>query len=162
MDLSSFYDLEKLTPTKATVTMRFNLSEPQKENQVIKIGTRVSSNSNVFFETLNDIYVQPGAEYVDGVFECTVEGSIGNNFTPGQINMLVDPLSWIASVANIDKSEGGSDIEDEESYRNRIHEAPEGFSTAGPEGAYKFFAKKYSSLIKDIAGSSPSAGVVNI
>lgn len=160
--LGAFYNLEKLEATKATVTMRFNLSEPQQVNQVIKSGTRVSSTNNVFFQTLNDIDVQPGVQYVESLFECTVDGSIGNNFTPGQINILVDPLPWISSVVNIDKSQGGSDIEDEESFRQRIHEAPEGFSTAGPEGAYKFFAKRYSSAVKDIAVSSPSPGVVEI
>lgn len=160
--LGAFYNLEKLEATKATVTMRFNLSEPQQVNQVIKSGTRVSSTNNVFFQTLNDIDVQPGVQYVESLFECTVDGSIGNNFTPGQINILVDPLPWISSVVNIDKSQGGSDIEDEESFRQRIHEAPEGFSTAGPEGAYKFFAKRYNSAVKDIAVSSPSPGVVEI
>ena len=55
------------------------------------------------------------------------------------------------------------DKEKDESYRERVHLAPEGFSVAGPEGAYIYHAMAYSSLISDIKVSSvKGSGVVDI
>lgn len=50
-------------------------------------------------------------------------------------------------------------LEDDASYRARIQLAPEGFSTAGPIGAYKFHAIS-AAQVKDASITSPSAGQV--
>lgn len=160
--LGAFYDLPRLSSSKAIVTMRFFLSQAQSTDQIIPSGTRVSTANNIYFEVSKDIEVPAGSTQIDIAFECIQSGTIGNNLTPGQINILVDPLPWIQSVSNIDVSQGGADIETDDNFRERIHEAPEGFSTAGPEGAYLFFAKKYSSLLQDIAVDSLNPGEVDI
>ena len=59
-------------------------------------------------------------------------------------------------------TEGGADVESDDSYRERIHEAPEQFSTAGPTGAYVYFAKKASALIGDVSVENGGPGVVLI
>ncbi len=56
----------------------------------------------------------------------------------GQINELVDPIPFVSRVENISTSYGGSDIENDDKFRARIQIAPEHFSVAGPEGAYRF------------------------
>jgi len=144
------------------VSVKFILSEAQSVIQIIPQGTRVSPSNTIYFETTKDIEVAVGATDVIIVMNCTESGTIGNDFIPGQINILSDPLPWIQSVINIDKSQGGIDSEDDESLRERIWLAPESFTTAGPEGAYEFFAKKYSSLITDVKVISPTAGNVNV
>lgn len=156
------HDIPRAEAQKATVTMKYILSAPQPTTQYIPAGTRVSPGNNIYFETTSMIEVPGGATEVTAVNQCTVAGTIGNDFTPGQINILVDPIPWIASVTNIDTSQGGVDEEDDESYRERINLAPEGYSTAGPELGYVFFAKKYSQLIEDVKVFSPSPGVVDI
>lgn len=164
-NLGAFQDTERLQADYATVTQQFNLSAPQTVIQTIPKGTRVSANDNnngIYFATTEDIQVPIGNTSITTVIQCTTAGTIGNNFTPGQLNVLSDPLPWISSVTNIDISQGGSGIEDNDNYRERIHEAPEGFSVAGPEGAYLFFAKKYSSNILDIKPSSPSPGTIDM
>ncbi|KZN57480.1 baseplate assembly protein [Pseudoalteromonas luteoviolacea CPMOR-1] len=45
--------------------------------------------------------------------------------------------------------------EDNERYRERIQLALEGFSTAGPIGAYVFHAMRVSSFVKDVAVDAP-------
>ena len=47
-------------------------------------------------------------------------------------------------------------------YRFRIQLSLEGFSTAGPTGAYEFFALSADPAVKDAAASSPSGGNVSV
>lgn len=163
INLGAFQDVEKNEETYATVTEQFNLSASQADIQTIHKGTRLSpSNNGIFFETIEAIEVPAGSLSITATIQCTTAGTVGNDFTPGQINILVDPLPWIASVSNIDTSQGGADIESEDNYRERIHEAPEGFSVAGPRGAYEYFAKSYNQSISDVKVSSPSPGTVDV
>lgn len=152
----------RLEPGKATVTEKFVLSEPQSLIKTIPIGTRVSPGDRIYFESTENIDIPAGATEITLNMQCTQEGVIGNGFIPGQINILVDPLPWIESVANIDTSQGGSDLEEDDSFRERIWLSPESFSTAGPSGAYEYFAKQYNSGILDVSVDSPSPGVVDI
>ena len=72
-------------------------------------------------------------------------------------------LVSICSIStNTTTSDGGADEEDDDAYRERIHESPERFSTAGPTGAYEYWAKSANSSIIDVTVYSPSAGVVEI
>ena len=66
------------------------------------------------------------------------------------------------SITNTTATEGGADIESDDSLRERIHEAPEKFSVAGSQGAYIFHAKTASALVSDVAVVSPIPGVVNV
>lgn len=125
-------------------------------------GTRVSPGNEIYFATKENTVIPAGATFVDVLTECTQPGTIGNDFTPGQINILVDPLPYNATVENIETSGGGVEEESEENYKNRIHLAPEGFSTAGPEGAYEYFVRQYSPLVADVKVTSPSDGVIDI
>ena len=53
--------------------------------------------------------------------ECTAQGIEGNNFLPGQINILVDPLPYVESVANTTTTAGGTDLEDDPGYPESCH-----------------------------------------
>ena len=94
--------------------------------------------------------------------ECTVSGEIGNGFLPGQINRIVDPFPLFQSVMNVTESQGGADLEDTEIYRERIRQSNEGYSTAGPYEAYKYWAKMASPAIIDVEPMSPVPGVVQL
>lgn len=154
--------VERLQPQSATVTEKFTLSAAQETIQIIPKGTRVSSSNGIYFITLKDVEIPVGATDIQIIMQCITTGTIGNEFIPGQINILVDPLPWIANVTNIDTSQGGSDIEDDDSFRDRIQKAPEGYSTAGPKNAYIYFAKKYNQSIADVKVSSPNPGEVSM
>ncbi|MGO4890282.1 baseplate J/gp47 family protein [Anaerobacillus sp. MEB173] len=160
--LAAFSRTERFQSAPSKVKMKFNLSMPRSTNEIINAGTRSSPGGEIYFIPTDDVIVPAGATEVEFTTECTQAGTIGNGFLPGQINILVDPLPWIESVENVEESQGGVDVESDESFSNRIHLAPEGFSSAGPTGAYEYFARQFSPLIQDILITSPNAGVVDI
>lgn len=53
-------------------------------------------------------------------------------------------------------------LEDDDRLRQRIQLALEGVSTAGPVGSYIFHALSASPLVKDVAVTSPSPGLVRV
>ncbi|WP_297429329.1 baseplate J/gp47 family protein [Clostridium sp.] len=161
-NLGAFWDVERSDASYATVTEQFNLSAPQNTIRTIPKGTRASTSSGLYFAVTEDIDVPVGSTSITAVLTCTTSGTAGNGFIAGQINILTDPLPWIASVTNIDKSQGGADKEDDDDLRDEIRQAPEAYSVAGPSGAYEYFAKKYNQSIIDVKVSTPSPGIVDI
>jgi phage-related baseplate assembly protein len=161
-NLGARVGVTRLTPSASVCTVRFTLSAVQTSAISVPAGTRVTPGGNIFFETIEYAEIPAGSSYADIVVRCTEAGIVGNGYTAGQINILVDPIQYIASVANQDQSQGGSDLEADDSLRERIFLKPESFSVAGPKDAYVFFAKQYNQSIADVAVSSPSAGEVDI
>lgn len=160
--LGAFQTVERLDEEYAKVTMKFKLSAPRPSPVIIPAGTRVSPDDALYFEVLERQLIEPGQIEIDVVTECLDPGEIGNGFTPGQINILVDPIPWVESVVNVEESKGGAELEDDESYKERIHLSPESYSVAGPEGAYEYFTKSYSSLITDVKVINPLPGHVDV
>lgn len=146
----------------ATVTQRFNLAATQASAVAIPSGTRVSPGNNVFFATAEYAEIPAGETYIDVTAECTAAGTVGNGYLAGQITTLVDPIQYVAGTVNTNKSQGGAEVEDDASLRERIFLKPESFSVAGPEDAYVYFAKAYSQSVEDVSVSSPSAGTVDV
>lgn len=159
--LGAFSNTERLDPDAAVTTMRLNLTEVLTQAKPVDAGILVTSGDNVFF-TLPAFTVLAGQVSVDIEAKCTVTGTIGNGYIIGQINRLVKPLSWVASVSNVTESSGGTDMEADDPYAERIREAPESFSVAGTDGAYRYWAKTASQTIVDVLVRSPAAGVVEI
>lgn len=160
--LGALLGVERIAATPAMTTMRVTLSEAMGYNITIPAGTRFTPDGQVFFALDNALVIAAGKTYGDGSATCTETGTIGNGFVTGQIKTLVDPVAYVASVANTTKSEGGAAIEEDDSYREAIHIAPESFSNAGPIGAYQFYAQHASALISDVAVSSPTPGAVDV
>ena len=153
-------ETERLQPSPAKTTVRFNLSTAFQ--QTIPAGTRVTAGDGVFFATTQAVTVQGGQTSADVEAQCTQAGTIGNGYLPGEINQLVDPIQWVQSVENITESQGGADLEEDDLYAERIHQAPEGFSVAGPSGAYIYWARTANQSIIDVSVRSPAPGVVEI
>ncbi|MDR7867603.1 MAG: baseplate J/gp47 family protein [Sporomusaceae bacterium] len=153
---------DRLPAAAATATLRFTLSAAQAGAVIIPAGTRATPGDNLLFATTATATIPAGQTYVDAEATCIETGAKGNDYAPGQINKIVDPIQWVASVTNTTTSEGGADIESDDAYRQRIRLAPESFSTAGPGGAYEYHAKKASALIVDVSVISPDPGEVEI
>ncbi|EOW9487950.1 baseplate J/gp47 family protein [Vibrio cholerae] len=69
-----------------------------------------------------------------------------------------DDVSQIATLTLI-KTETtvfGKELEEDDDYRQRLHESPGGYSSAGPDDAYKFHAKSAHPDVKDVAVTSPA------
>lgn len=154
--------VSRLPAAAAKTTIKVTLSAPLAKATVIPAGVRISPDNSIFFATDSPLVIQAGD--TEGIISatCMQTGEIGNDFLAGQINKIVDVQPYVKSMTNTTLSEGGSDIEGDDSFRERIHIAPESFSTAGPTGAYEYWAKSASVLISDVLINSPEPGTVNI
>lgn len=152
----------RLTAQKAVVTLRFTLSAVMVTDITVPKGTRATPDGAIYFATTIDLQIPAGQTTGDVSAEAADVGTQYNGYIAGQIKTIVDPVPYVASVTNTDTSAGGGDVESDDNYRARLQLLPESFSTAGPEGAYIFWAKSADSTIVDVAVDSPSAGVVRI
>ena len=149
--------LKKVTRNAADVakcTVRFTLSEQKNYVTPIPAGTRVT-DGETYFATTEYTEIPSGTLYLD--VECTAleGGAAYNGIVAGRINVLVDPIPYMDSVANIDTTSGGSDAESDESLAYRTYLAPASYSVAGPHDAYVYWTLAYSSSISDVYVYSP-------
>lgn len=157
--LGILVDATRLPAETARTTMKFTLSTALPSTTDIPVGTRVTPGyGSVYFATAEVLSIPSGEIAGEVPAVCTLVGAAGNGFLPGQVNRLVDPLPYVQSVVNVTITEGGADTEDDESYRDRIHLAPEHFSVAGPKGGYEFWAKSASASIVDVKVLGPEDG----
>ena len=154
--------VSRLPAYPAVTTVRFTLSAIMESVITIPAGTRVSNGDQLYFKTDEVAEVQIGDLYVDVPCTCLEEGEEGNGVIPGMLNNLVDPIPYVASVSNIEETSGGSDIESDDDYVDRIYLAPSGYSVAGPKDAYIYHTKSYSSAIGDVEVSSPNPCEVEV
>ena len=157
-----FKDAYRLEPEKAKTTLRFTLSIPLEVATIIPAGTRATVDGEIMFQTLETLTILAGDTSGDVAAECLTAGEIGNGFVPGQINQLVDIFPYFGTVQNVSESDGGADKESDAAFYDRMRESMETFSTAGPLGAYEYFAKTASALIVDVKATSPEPGEVDV
>lgn len=142
---------EQAKPARALV--RFTLSDIRENIVYIPQGTMVTNGSE-YFETESHAAIQPGSAYSDVECVCTVDGSEGNDLAAGELKVLVNPIPYIASVSNTEKTAGGTDIEDDDSLKERIYYSASRYSVAGPEGAYEYWVRTFNADILDIRVTS--------
>lgn len=159
--LGVYFGVTRLPASAAKTTLRYTLSAALQDPVVIPAGSQVA-NGEVTFATDVEISVPAGSLYADVPATCTEPGAAGNGFLAGQINAMVEPIAYVASVANVTTSADGGDEEDDESLAERIKLAPNSFSTAGPRRAYEYHTYSASAAISDVAVDSPTPGLVNI
>lgn len=145
-------------PSAAMTTVRFTLSEIREYAIAIPAGTKVTNGGGVYFQTKEYAEVTAGSKYADVDAVCTENGIKGNNLLPGQINVLVNPLPYVESIANLTISEGGAELESDESLAERTYLAPSSYSVAGPDDAYVYWARTYNANIGSVKPTSPIPG----
>ena len=75
---------------------------------------------------------------------------------------MVDLYPYFSKVENITISNGGTDLEEDEDYRERLRLVPDSFSVAGSERAYIFWTLSTSPEIVDVTVKSPNPCEVDI
>ena len=160
--IGALVDTARIPASAAKTTLKFTLSTSET-GEIIPAGTRVTDNNEKLYFSTDEALSIPAGE-TSGTVEatCLTKGTTGNGCIVSSLSKLVDPLPYVASVANTTASAGGTDVESDDSYRERIHVAPETFSDAGPTGAYEYWAKSANADISDVYVSSPVAGKVKI
>lgn len=160
--IGALTETTRLDALSSRTKITFTLSAPQISVVTIPLGTRTTPGNNLFFETTSIAEIPAGELEVTVASECLTPGEIGNGYLVGQINVLVDPIPFVDSVSNISASSGGTDIERDEAFRDRIHSAPSSFSVAGPSEAYEYWARSANPLISDVKISSPAPCEVDV
>lgn len=160
--LAALLDVERLPASFAGAKVKATLSTPLNYSVTIPAGIRITAGDEIYFSITSPIVIEQGTTEAQGTVKCTVAGTIGNGYVEGQINKIVDNLPFLVNIQNTETTTGGEDAEDDEALRERTRQAPESFSTAGPDGSYAFWTKTASPAIIDVAVYSPTSGVVHI
>lgn len=149
------YGVERPKAERAVCTVRFYISEPQAQAVVVPAGVRVTDKGGtLMWELPVDLYIQPGAKYVDGRVECQTLGKVGNGYAKGQINTLVDLYDYCDRVENLTASEGGADAAEDGPYFELMKEGMDGKGSGGARGSYVYNAKRASALIGDVVANT--------
>lgn len=160
--LAELYGVKRLPAEKARTRLKFFTQQPAQTDIIIPKGTRVAVNDEIVFETIQEAIIRAGQTEAYADAECQTPGQIGNGFTAGQINKLLDPLPYEVQAVNISTSMFGIDEEDDERFRERIRLSIERFSNAGSREAYIYHAKSAHVLIEDVQVISPAPGQVAV
>ena len=160
-----FYQgLTRLEASPATTTIRFTISTTAQSSTPIPEGTRCTADGTAVFRVTETAYIQPGSLYADVPAECTTDGTIGNGYAAGTINICMDPdnVQNLLSVENTTASEGGAAEETDEAFYERMRESMGAWSTAGSEESYIYFAKSASAEVSGVSVHRPEAGKVDV
>lgn len=131
----------------ATCILQFKVNDVLDFDVEIPAGIRATAGDDVYFATNESCVLKAGESSVEVSATCTEEGTIGNDYVVSQINVLADPVLNISGVENCTTSQGGQDEYDDETLRENIFLFPSTYSTAGPNTAYEYFVKSYSTEI---------------
>ena len=158
------YNLTRPGATAARCTVRFHISEPQTTSILIPKGTRVSNGGALIFRTVIDKYIAIGETFADVEAKCENYGAEANGLLPGQINTLIDVdyVLYYVSCENLDTTYGGNDEATDKEYFDLMRSSMNGYSVAGPGGAYEYIAKAVSTDISDVKALNDGPGRVAI
>ncbi|AWK52203.1 hypothetical protein DIC82_14880 [Clostridium beijerinckii] len=157
-----YHSTSRLQATYSFCSGKVKLSTAQNEDILIKAGTKVTPDGMTMFKIRDDVIVLKGTLEANIILIAASTGEKYNGFEIGKINHIVDPIAYVSEIYNTEVSKSGSDIEDDKSYRERSRLSMESKSTAGPDGAYEYFAYSADNSISGIKVTSPTPGVVKI
>jgi phage-related baseplate assembly protein len=156
----------RLKPQPARIELKFTLATSRPNDITIPAGTTVTADNNVLFTTNEAVRVPAGELEVSGVqATATIGGTVTNGVPVGAVQSFVDKVPYVTGVINTTASSGGDDGEPypleidpehgdngagDENYRERIKLAPAGFSSAGSELSYEYFARSASANVEGV------------
>lgn len=141
----------------AKTTIQFTISEKRSSSVIVPAGVRIRGENNgksAVFATEEEVIITPGKLTGEVSAVCTESGAIGNGFPAGTITECVDIFNYYSGCQNITESEGGADTETDEEFYEQMRKSLEGYSTAGPEGSYEYYAKAANAGIADVKAVS--------
>lgn len=156
-ELGKLVGAKRLDAGFSKTTLRFTVSAPAGTVVTIPKGTRATPDGSTYFATDSAVAVSYDTPTVDVEATALTAGESCNNIAIDAVNVIVDPVAYLTSVSNITITSGGTDIESDDAFRERIRMAPSQSSVAGPANAYKYFAMSTNSEIGDVSVTRPAA-----
>ncbi|RKJ17807.1 baseplate J/gp47 family protein [bacterium D16-50] len=161
-NLAALRGVRRMENAAAATILQFSIANPIESAVSIPAGCRVTNGNGIYFATDEYAEISAGGTSVTVPATCTAAGVVGNGFAAGEFSVLVNTLPYIISVTNTVATYGGADREDDESLKERVYSYPNSYSTAGPIGAYEYYAKTASSGIGDVVVRSDVPGEVDV
>ncbi len=147
----------------ARCSLEFYTSEELAYPVTIPAGTRATAGDDVYFAADADCTIEAGETTATVGATCTEKGSTGNGYAVGQIDILADPILNVAGVKNVVASAGGADEYSGDDLREKIFLFPSTYSVAGPQDAYEYYVRAYSTDIISVnVTTDKSTAVVKI
>ena len=151
-NLVPFVGTERLQAGYATTVLRFTLAAARTSTTIIPEGTQTRTADKRYFITSEYAEIPAGELTVDVPAVAVDAGADSTGIAIGEINVLVDPIPYVASVENTSVTSGGVEKEDDDSLTERAYIAPSNVSVAGPVDLYEYFARSWRS---DITAAKP-------
>lgn len=161
-NIGALKGVERLQAGKAITTLRFTLSDARPGVIVIPKGTRVTAANGIYFETVENLEISAREMSGEVNAECKEPGILGNGYSEGMLNIIVDPVAYVEKVENITVTQGGADRENDRNLAERIYLMPSSWSVAGPDDAYIYWTKTFDAAIGDVRVHSDVPGEVEI
>lgn len=142
--------IERNDEVRATGEVTFT-SSPSDPNVLIGVGTEVSTTQTdpddepVAFRTTESGTIVTGGSSITLAVEAIEPGAAGNVATSA-VNLLLSPINGIATVTNTAAITGGSDIESDASYRERIQLAWSAAQGSGSIADYERWCLSYPGI----------------
>lgn len=146
----------------AVTTLRYSMTAARASATSIPEGSRVTAGDGVYFATDEYAEIPAGSTYVDVSATCLTAGRDGNIYSVGELDTMVDIVTYIDAVTNTTIPVNGRDIESDDDLRERIYLAPDSFTTGGTKDAYEYMVRTFDPTIQDIRITSPDTREVNI
>lgn len=161
-NLVAFKGLIRKKAESSKTVLRFEISSPLDFALSIPKGVRVTNGNDIFFETEQYAEIKPGRTFEDVAALCTEKGIKGNGIGEGELNIIINPIPYVAAVKNIKITSGGHEDESDEELAERYLDVSEIYSTTGSEGAYKYFARQADKDVEDVIVKSKEDATVEL
>lgn len=160
--IGEMYDCERLQAKKAKTVVRYTLKSAYTAAITIPRNSKVSTEDEHCFLTTEEVVIQTGDTYVDVEAEAEYGGESYNGYIKNTVSTIIDLISYVDTVTNLDVTDGGTNEETDDEYRQRIKLALTKFSTAGPKNAYMYWAMTADKDIADVYIYSEQACLITI
>lgn len=147
------------SPAKALVTIT---TAATGTTDVLAAGTSMTCDGEAYYLLDEDIALTGYAQTITAGITAEKAGSAGNGLLSGSQMQLAVSNPAIVSVIVASDAAGGNEREDDDTYRDRIHEYNIASMTTGPSRQYESAAKEVSSVILDAKAVNEGAGQVGI
>lgn len=156
------YECKRLDAEKAYTTLRYSLGEAYSSDITVPAGTRAATGDGYYFATDEDLVIAAGDTYADVTAHAIEGGTEFNGLLPGTVTTMVDLISYVDAVTNTTATQGGTDEESDDDYRERIRLRLSSYSTAGTYNSYRYWALSADNDVADAFIVTPSANVIYV
>ncbi|MCT4593191.1 MAG: baseplate J/gp47 family protein [Anaeromicrobium sp.] len=127
------------TKSTGVIKVKGKFGTVVEKGKIVGIPATDKKESIEFEFTETEAIDDTGIAYINA--KCLQEGTVGN-VLPNTITVLITPINGIKSITNEEEFKGGTEIEDEEHYRDRVIEEEQDEDSSGNDEDYVKWAKQ--------------------